>query len=345
MRKYLLAVVIFSTVFTTTSFAQQPDAEGSLVHWITLQEALEKNKTQPKPIILDFYTDWCGWCKHMMKTTYADPGLAQYINTYFYAAKFNAEGKDTIDYLGKKYAPSSTAPKAPHELAIKLLQGKLMYPTTLFLNNFEKDKNEFKLSMLASGFLDKQKIEPILVFTLENVFRNCAYDDFGDNFNKAFYDTATLTEMKKLSWKTPKEIFDNATTSKKKTLVMIHTDWCNSCKVMYRTSFIDSTVFPYLKDKYNLVDFNPELTDSIAFKGQTFTNPRTQQYPFHQLALALSKNNFMLPTIALLDENMNLIDAIPSYIPPEFLNDIVRYYGDDLFKTKSWKEFQDAKKK
>src|SRR5687767_14240687 len=104
MNRVLLLAVIFS--IHQSLFAQPqpaPDSEGSLVKWMGIEEALEKTKTQPKPIILDFYTDWCGWCKKMMQTTYANPGLAQYINTNFYAVKFNAESKDTIEYLGQKY--------------------------------------------------------------------------------------------------------------------------------------------------------------------------------------------------------------------------------------------------
>lgn len=71
--------------------AQTPDAEGSLVKWMTLEEALEKNSKQPRPIILDFYTDWCGWCKVMDRKTYAHPGVAAYLNEHFVLAKVNAE--------------------------------------------------------------------------------------------------------------------------------------------------------------------------------------------------------------------------------------------------------------
>ena len=67
----------------------------------------------------------------------------------------------------------------------------------------------------------------------------------------------------------------------------------------------------YLKDKYNWVDFNPELAEPVNFHGQTFTNPRSPQMPFHQLAVALCRNNFSLPTLAILDEQMNLLDAVP----------------------------------
>ena len=119
---------------SNTQTAQQGVAEEGLVKWMTYEEAAEKQKTAPRPIIMDFYTDWCGWCKQMIKTTYSDPNLASYINTYFYPVKFDAEGKDTVEYLGKKYFPTSAAPRTVHPLAAKLLQNKLMYPTTLFLN-------------------------------------------------------------------------------------------------------------------------------------------------------------------------------------------------------------------
>lgn len=344
LKKY---IAYFMLLFVAVSAnAQQPDADGSLVKWMTLPEALEKVKTQPKPIILDFYTDWCGWCKRMMATTYANPGLAQYINTNFYPVKFNAEGKDTINYLGTIYAPTSTAPRSTHPLAAKLLQGKMMYPTTLFMNGYDKTKNEFQFNMLASGYLEDKKIEPILIFTLENVFRNCAYEDFKTQFDIAFNDSTTNNKLKDVKLLTPKDAFKTGDVSgKKKTLVFIHTEWCNSCRVMQRATFIDSALSPYLKSKFDIVDFNPEITDSITYKGQLFTNPRSPQMPFHQLALAFSRNNFVLPTVAVLDENGQLLDTVPFYMHPNFLGDVAHYYGDDIHKTKKWPEYIAAKNK
>lgn len=325
-------------------FAQQPqpDAEGSFVKWMTLTEALEKTKTQPRPIIMDFYTDWCGWCKRMMQTTYASPGLAQYINTNFYPVKFNAETKDTVEYLGQKYGPSSDKPKSAHNLALKLLQGKLMYPTTLFLNNYDKQKNEFGFNMIAQGYLDIPKIEPILVYELENVFRNSGFEDFEVLYNKAFYDSATDEKFKQVKWLKPAEFFGRSDSSKKKSLVLIHTEWCNACRVMHRTSFIDTSVEKYLNTKFELVDFNPEITDPIIFKGQTFSNPRFSQMPFHQLAVSLCKNSLTLPTLVVLDEKMNVLDAVPFYLNPKVLKNIATYYGDDIYKNKSWVDFMDS---
>jgi len=342
--KKIFALLVILWLGSNHSFAQLADPVNGLVKWMTLEEAMKQNEKSPKPIILDFYTDWCGWCKHMMKTTYSEPDIAQYINNYFYPVKFNAEGKDTITYLGKVYKPTSNEPKAPHEFAIFMLNGNLSYPSTFFLNGFEPKTNSILLSMMAPGYLKKEQIEPMLVFTVENAFRNSNYDDFSVNFEKAFRDTLLDAQLKKLDWQTPQDAFKAVPEKKLKSIVFIQTNWCNSCKVMQRTSFINEDVFSYADSTYRFIDFNAEMKDPVMFQGKEFINAGQPQMPFHQLAMALCKNNLILPSIALLDEDNNLMDAIPFYIPPAILKKILFFYGEDIYKTKSWAEFMQGTK-
>ena len=336
-------ILLFFVTFSIK--AQEADKEGSLVKWISLKEANEKMKTQPKPIIMDFYTDWCGWCKRMMATTYADPGLASYINTYFYPVKFDAEGKDTVEYLGQKYYPTSDQPRSPHQLAVKLLQNKLMYPTTLFLNGFDKTKNEYLLSMLAQGYLETPKLEPILIFTLESAYRNSNYEDFRAGYEKAFFDSTTELKLKEVKWNKAAEVFSKDAKAGKKKLVFINADWCNTCKVMKRSSFIDSSNANYISSKYELVDFDPTLKDTLYYKGQAMINPASNEVPYHSLAFTLSRGSLAFPTLVVMNEADEVIDAIPLYINAGFLKQITRFYGDDAYKTKSWQEFNSTSQK
>jgi len=57
-------LVILITLFAVVNCFPQ------LIKWHTFAEALELNKKEPRKIVIDVYTDWCGWCKVMEKNTY-----------------------------------------------------------------------------------------------------------------------------------------------------------------------------------------------------------------------------------------------------------------------------------
>jgi thioredoxin-related protein len=336
-KSFFLLLILIPVVFE--AFAQQPDKEGSRVKWMSVNEALKKAKTDPKPILLDFYTDWCGWCKTMKTTTYADPGLSKYINTYFYPAKFNAEGKDTVEYLGQKYFPIDSLAKSTHPFALKLLGTNLMYPSTVFLNGYDKEQNDFKLNLLASGYHQKDKFEPLLVFTLENAWRNSTFNEFKKNFELTYYDSTTELKQKSISWLQPSEVFNDKFSVKKKSLVLINSEWCSSCLVMKKISFTDTSLTKYLNEKFYLVEFNPEIMDTLQYKGESYYNLKNQQMPFHQLAFKLGRNSVNFPALIVLDESQQIVDVVASYISPEFLNNIIGFYGSDFYKTRSWQDY------
>lgn len=74
------------------------------------EEAIAANAADPKMLIVDVYTDWCGWCKKMDKETFTDPKVIAYINESFYAVKLNAEDtRRSFEFMGKKYNEAQMA--------------------------------------------------------------------------------------------------------------------------------------------------------------------------------------------------------------------------------------------
>ena len=72
--------------------------------WISLDEAQKQLSITKKPVLIDLYTDWCGWCKVMDKQTYANKKVADYLKEKFYSVKVNAESTKNIKWMGKQFA-------------------------------------------------------------------------------------------------------------------------------------------------------------------------------------------------------------------------------------------------
>lgn len=321
-------------VFLILSLKQFSQSEDGLVKWLTIEEAQKLYKTQPKPFLIDVYTDWCGWCKHMMKTTYSNPNIAGYINQFFYPIKFNAETKDTIEYNGKVYKPTSPNPKTPHELAIKFLGNSLSYPSTIFVSN------NFEYNLLSQGFLEEKKLEPLLIYTVENVFKSAAYEDFSEQFNHTFYDTTfTKKHIKTYTVKEIEKLQKSRPGVTKKILVNISAGFCNSCKVQNATSLKDTTIANYINKHFYLVNFDAESNDTIMFKGEKCFKTIMNGYPLHTFALKATNNRLQFPSIAVLDAQQNTLDALNAFLTPKALLPILKYYAEDKYKTVSWADY------
>lgn len=324
-----IPLFLMALLFVVPSFSQ--NKEDGLVKWLSFKEAQEKNKEVKKPFLIDLYTDWCGWCKHMMRTTYSNEGLANYINSYFYPVKFNAETKDTIEYNGKIYKPTSAEPKTPHELTLKFLGNSLSYPSTMFVTN------NFEYNLLTQGYLEDKKIEPLLVFMVENAWQNSPYEEFAKHFNQTFVDTAfakkpvkiySVAEVEKLQKKKPKKV-----------LVNITADFCNTCKIMSKTTFLDSSLADYINKNFYLIELNINRTDTLVFKNEKYYNTLINNFPIHNLAVRFTGNRFSLPALCLLDEQMNTIDVLNFYQSPEHIQPILAFIATDSFKKQNFNDF------
>jgi thioredoxin-related protein len=175
----ILLIAIFTVSVSISAYAQ----ESRGIKWYTFQEAMKLNKKHPKKIFIDMYTDWCGWCKKMDASTFKNPVIVKYMNENFYPVKFNAERKDTIDFKGKEYVnPNPRSTRSSHQLAQALLNGRMSYPSYVFM---DQDEN---LITVVPGYHKAPQFEPILHYIATDAYKDIKWQDYMQSFK------ATATE-------------------------------------------------------------------------------------------------------------------------------------------------------
>ena len=64
---------------------------GETLQWLDYGDALERAQKEDKHVLVDFYTNWCGWCKKMDRDTYSDSTVSAYLRQNFVLSRVNAE--------------------------------------------------------------------------------------------------------------------------------------------------------------------------------------------------------------------------------------------------------------
>jgi thioredoxin-related protein len=177
MKKSL--ILAFLTLLTFSANAQSAGAtENSGVKWLTIQDAEKLSKQDPRPLFIDTYTDWCGWCKKMDRETFTNPVISDLLNNKFYPVKFNAEGKESVTFLGQTFINDGKSGNA-HQLAVALLQGQLSYPTVVF---FFPQKDGKPTAKPIPGFRPAKEMEVLLSYFADKAYENQKWEDYQKNF-------------------------------------------------------------------------------------------------------------------------------------------------------------------
>ena len=179
MKKYILLLAIFA--MTITANAQE-------INWMTFEQALDAQAKEPKKIMMDAYTKWCGPCKLLDKNTFQNPDVVKYVNENFYAVKFDAEGQSEFNYKGENYSNPGFDPalgsgrNAQHQFSGAL--GINAYPSIVF---FDEKGDPI---VVLPGYKTPQQLELYLKMFKTDAFKSIttkeAWEKYQNDFKPEF---------------------------------------------------------------------------------------------------------------------------------------------------------------
>lgn len=131
--------------------AGEKKAVSGKLQWYEYADGYNKAKAENKILLVDAYTDWCGWCKVMDRETYTNAAVIAALNQDFVCVKFNPEVEMTHSF-GKYNLKSN-------ELLYWLSNGQPGgYPTSYFV--FHPAKNDERASQ--AGYLPPDQFLKLL---------------------------------------------------------------------------------------------------------------------------------------------------------------------------------------
>ena len=174
MKKFTLLFSLFITFLAS-----------SQVKWMSLEQAIEAQKTVPKKILINFYTDWCAPCKIMEKNTYNQPMIAAYLNDNYYTVKFNAEGQENVTLFGRTFTNSDFVDgkkkNSMHDFTKYMNVSAI--PSAVFLDEVGNPIT------ILQGALTAKELEPYIPFIANNEFKKINTRADWENYQRKFKST------------------------------------------------------------------------------------------------------------------------------------------------------------
>jgi thioredoxin-related protein len=142
--------------------ADKNEPNAAKVEWMAFDAAMEKAATDKRYVVVDFYTDWCKWCKVMEEKTYTDTLVIKVLKEKFVTAKINGESSENITFKGK------TMTQQDFTMGMRVSG----FPSTLFMDN------DGKVIGIIPGYIEAPNYLKILSYITTESYKKMTLDDY-----------------------------------------------------------------------------------------------------------------------------------------------------------------------
>jgi thioredoxin-related protein len=179
IQRWLLTLILALSLLVTGSSCAREESEGLQakstppssqpqkqlqVKSLDFNDAVAKARSENKPIFIEFYTDWCPYCRKFLRETIGNHKVASMLAENFAYVRFNAEdSKKRVKFDGKSYSH------------VELTQafGITSYPSLVFL-----DSKSQPITMLA-GFVPPKQFATVLDYIQQKCYETqVSFNDF-----------------------------------------------------------------------------------------------------------------------------------------------------------------------
>lgn len=81
---------------TASADASETAKSGPKIDWMAYEEGVARGKANQKKVFLNFYADWCQYCKVMDQKTFKDESVVAYLNENFIPVRVNSDKQKKV---------------------------------------------------------------------------------------------------------------------------------------------------------------------------------------------------------------------------------------------------------
>jgi len=172
----LSGILVLGLIAFTRGRGAQKEKPAA-INWMTIEEAASKLQNEKRPVLIDLYTTWCGWCKQMDRKTYSNKQVAQYLQAKFYPVRVDAETRATIKWNGRTYQFSPNY--RSNEFALYLTGGRLEFPTTIIIPPGGEPQ-------AIPGYMEPKELELLVKYFGEGNYNKVPFEEFQKQFKPSW---------------------------------------------------------------------------------------------------------------------------------------------------------------